>query len=72
MTISIFLIPYVVALIVWIFFSLLIMGKLLTIVRDSAPAGLLLIVYVLGGTLILATTWYFVSMIEWGAPIILF
>ncbi|MEK7102855.1 MAG: hypothetical protein AAB870_00745 [Patescibacteria group bacterium] len=72
MTIAVFLIPYLLFLVIWIFFSLLIMGKLLTIVKDSAPAGLLLLVYIMGSALILATTWYFVATIEWGAPLTIF
>lgn len=48
------------------------MGKLVTIVKDSAPAGLLLIVYMVGSVLILGATWYFISMIEWGTPLTFF
>ncbi len=72
MTLAILLIPYVLLLIVWIVFSLLIMGKLLAIVKDSPAAALLLLVYILGCGLILGVTWYFISGIEWGTPLTFF
>ena len=72
MTLGILLIPYAILLIVWMIFSLLIMGKLLSIVKDNPTAGLLLLVYIIGGGIILAVSWFFISAIEWGTTLTLF